>query len=167
MEYETFQLIHPAIAHFAISLPIISLILGLAYLYKPSELMSKLSTRFMVAATVFIIAVFFSGKEDASHVFSSLSPEGQEALKEHASLALYIVFTMVLATLVKFVGCFKKIFTLEIIAIILVAIVSVGVLHQGKTGGVVTYSHGAHVTNHADGLTCIDDPEFYMEMMAE
>ena len=57
-------MLHPAAAHFAVVLPILSLVLGIAYLIKPSELMSKISTRFMVFATIFLIAAFFTGKED-------------------------------------------------------------------------------------------------------
>jgi len=158
-------MLHPAIAHFAISLPIITLVLGLAYIYKPSELMSKLSTRFMLVATLFVIAAYFSGKADAGEVFSGLTPAGQEALKTHAGSALYLIAGMVIATLLKFFGCMKKKFVFEAIAIAIVAITCAGILYQGKTGGEVTYTHGANVQNHADGMTCIDDPEFYLEMM--
>jgi uncharacterized membrane protein len=157
-------MLHPAAAHFAIALPIISLVLGLVYIYKPSELMSKLSTRFMVFAALFLIAAFFTGKADAALAFESLSSEGQNLLKEHKELGLYLVLSMVLAAIVKFLGCYKKFFKLEMLAVLMVALISAGILYQGKLGGEVTYTHGANVKNHADGLTCIEDPEFYLDM---
>jgi uncharacterized membrane protein len=157
-------MLHPAAAHFAIALPIISLVLGLAYLYKPSELMSKLSTRFMVFATLFLIAAFFTGKADAGLAFETLSSEGQNLLKEHKELGLYLLLSMAVATLVKFLGCYKKLFKLEMLGVLLVALISAGILFQGKMGGEITYTHGANVKNHADGLTCIEDPEFYLEL---
>ena len=157
-------MLHPAAAHFAIALPIISLVLGLAYLYKPSELMSKLSTRFMVFATLFLIAAFFTGKADAGLAFETLSSEGQNLLKEHKELGLYLLLSMAVATLVKFLGCYKKLFKLEMLGVLLVALISAGILYQGKMGGEITYTHGANVKNHADGLTCIEDPEFYLEL---
>lgn len=157
-------MLHPAAAHFAIALPIISLVLGLAYIYKPSELMSKLSTRFMVFASLFLVAAFFTGKADAGLAFESLSSDGQNLLKEHKELGLYLLLSMLVATTVKFLGCYKKLFKLEMLGILMVALISAGILYQGKLGGEITYTHGANVKNHADGLTCIEDPEFYMEL---
>lgn len=156
-------MLHPATAHFAVVLPIISLVLGMAYLIKPSELMSKVSTRFMVFATLFMIAAFFSGKHDGGEVFSLLSNEGQLLLGAHKDFGLYLVLAMATATLVKFFGCVKKVIKAEIFAVILVAIVSGGVLYQGKMGGELVYTHGAHVEKHSDGMDCLADPEDFIE----
>ena len=150
-------MLHPAVAHFAMSLPIIALVLGIAYLIKPSELMSKISTRFMVIATLFIVAAFFSGKADGGEVYIFLSSEGQEVLRNHKDLGLYLVILMVITTLVKMVGCKIRNKKIEIIGIVLIAIMSVGVLAQGKMGGELTYTYGAHVQNHSDGLDCIEE----------
>ena len=156
-------MLHPATAHFAVVLPIISLILGMAYLIKPSELMSKISTRFMVFATIFMVAAFFSGKSDGSEVYPLLSDAGAALLISHKDFGLYLVLAMAAATIVKFYGCFKKVLKAEIFAIILVAIVAGGVLYQGKMGGELVYTHGAHVEKHSDGMDCLADPEDFIE----
>ncbi|WP_455757753.1 DUF2231 domain-containing protein [Sulfurimonas sp.] len=156
-------MLHPAAAHFAVVLPIISLVLGIAYLIKPSELMSKISTRFMVFATIFMIIAFFTGKNDASDVYPFLNNEGKALLVAHKDFGLYLVIAMSLATVVKFFGCFKNVVKAEIFAIVLVAIVTGGVLFQGKMGGELVYTHGAHVEKHSDGIDCLADPEMFME----
>ena len=156
-------MLHPATAHFAVVLPIISLILGMAYLIKPSELMSKISTRFMVFATIFMVAAFFSGKSDGSEVYPLLSDAGAALLISHKDFGLYLVLAMAAATIVKFYGCFKKVLKAEIFAIILVAIVAGGVIYQGKMGGELVYNHGAHVEKHSDGMDCLADPEDFIE----
>lgn len=156
-------MLHPATAHFAVSLPIISLVLGLAYLYKPSEFMSKISSRFMVFAAIFIIVAFFTGKHDGGEVYMLISGEAQELLKQHKQLGLYLSFAMGIAAVIKFYGCYTKTFKAEIFAIVLVAIISGGVMYQGKIGGELTYNHGAHVQDHSDGMDCLDDPEEFME----
>jgi len=148
-------MLHPAVAHFAMSLPIISLIVGIAYLIKPSELMSKISTRFMLGATIFIIIAFFTGKHDGGEVYALLSPDGQEILKDHKTLGLSLLALMVVTTLVKMVGCRKKMMKIEIVGIALVALVSLGVLAQGKMGGELTYKYGAHVEKYSDGMECL------------
>jgi len=156
-------MLHPASAHFGVVLPIISLVIGMAYLIKPSDLMSKISTRFMVFATIFMIVAFFTVKNDASEVYPFLSNEGQALLVSHKGFGLYLVIAMAVATVIKFFGCFKNIIKAEIFAIILVAIVAGGVLYQGKMGGELVYTHGAHVEKHSDGIDCLADPEMFME----
>jgi len=156
-------MLHPATAHFAVALPIISLILGLLYLIKPSEMMSKISTRFMVFAAIFIIIAFFTGKNDGGATYALLSGEGKKLLIQHKDFGLYLAIAMGLAAFIKLFGCFKKIFKAEIFAVLLVAIVAGGVLYQGKMGGELTYTYGANVAKHSDGMDCLADPEEFLE----
>ncbi len=148
-------MLHPASAHFAVVLPLISLVIGLAYLIKPSELMSKISTRFMVFAAIFIVIAFFTGKNDGGEVYILLSGDGQTLLKAHKTMGLYLAIAMGIVALVKMFGCFKQLFKVELVAVLLVALVSGGVLYQGKMGGELTYTYGAHVAQHSDGMDCL------------
>jgi uncharacterized membrane protein len=160
-------MLHPAAAHFAVVLPILSLVLGVAYLIKPSELMSKISTRFMVFATIFMIIAFFTGKEDGGEIYILLPEAGQNLLSNHKDFALYLTISMVIATVAKFIGCFKKILKAEIFAVVLVAIIAGGVLFQGKMGGELTYTYGANVEKHVDGMDCLEDPSEFMKEVKE
>lgn len=156
-------MLHPAVAHFAVALPIISLILGIAYLVKPSEIMSKISTRFMVFAALFMIAAFFTGKEDGGEAYILLSEAGQELLKEHKEFGLFLTIAMGIAALAKLFACFTKRIKVEIFAILFVAIIAGGVLFQGKMGGELTYTHGANVEKYSDGMDCLADPSEFLE----
>ncbi|MBU1657949.1 hypothetical protein KKG72_02725 [bacterium] len=160
-------MLHPAAAHFAVVLPIVALVIGMAYLIKPSELMSKISTRFMVFATIFMAIAFFTGSSEGPEAYPLLSSEGQEILKEHKAFGLYLLLAMGIAAVAKFFGCFKKFIKAEIFAVILVAIISGGVLYQGKMGGELTYVHGANVLNHSDGIDCLADPSDFLEEIEE
>ncbi|MDB2562980.1 hypothetical protein N9X61_05175 [Sulfurimonas sp.] len=150
-------MLHPAMAHFAVVLPLVSLLLGVLYLIKPSDLMSKITTRFMVFASIFLIAAFFTGKEDGSEVYILLSSAGKATLLEHKDLGLYLSIAMFVATLIKFYGCKKSIFKIELFSIVLLFVISMGILYQGKIGGELTYTHGAHVENHSDGMDCLEE----------
>ena len=138
-------MLHPALAHFAISLPVISLILGLLYLFKPSESMSKITSRFFVFAAIFTIAAFFTGKNDAQEVFEFLSNDAKAVLIQHANLGLYLAIGMGLVAVIKFVGCMKNMFKVELLAIVILLVLTGATLFQGKLGGALTYEHGAHV----------------------
>ena len=150
-------MLHPAIAHFAISLPIISLVLGLLYLYKPNELMSKISTRFLVFAAIFAIVAYFTGKNDASEVFDYLSSDAKGVLIQHAQLGMYLAIIMGIAAVIKVVGCHKKIFKLELLSIVILLVLSGATIFQGKMGGQLTFEYGAHVSGYADGQKCIKE----------
>jgi len=152
-------MLHPAAAHFSVVLPIVSLVLGLVYLYRPSELMSKISSRFMIFAAIFIVVAFFTGKHDGGEVYILLSGEGKQLLLQHKQLGLYLAIGMGIAAVVKFFGCYRQMFKAEIFAIVLVAVVSAGVLYQGKMGGELTYKYGAHVKDYSDGMDCLADEE--------
>jgi uncharacterized membrane protein len=156
-------MLHPASAHFAIVLPILALVLGISYLIKPSELMSKVSTRFMLFAAIFITVAFFTGKNDGGEAYVLLSNDGQLLLKEHKSFALYLVFAIWIATVVKMFGCLKSVLKAEMFAVLLVAIISGAVLYQGKMGGELTYTYGANVAQHSDGMDCLADPEDFID----
>jgi len=156
-------MLHPAAAHFAVVLPVISLVLGLAYLAKPSEIMSKISTRFMLFATIFLAIAFFTGKSDGGEVYMFISGDGQTLLKEHKAFGLYLLVGMALITIIKLIGCKKQIFKAEVIAVFLTLLLVGGVLYQGKMGGELTYTYGAHVQDHSDGMDCLDDPEEFLD----
>ena len=156
-------MLHPVSAHFAVVLPIIALVLGIAYLIRPSELMSKISTRFMVFATIFLVVAYFTGKHDGSEAYPSLSSEGGKLLVQHKDFALYLLITMGIATVAKLIGCFKKIFKVEIFAVLVTAILVGGVLYQGKMGGELTYTYGANVAQHSDGMDCLQEQKEFNE----
>ena len=146
-------MLHPAAAHFAISLPIISLVLGLLYLFRPTDVMSKVSTRFLVFAAIFVVVAYFTGKNDAGLVINTLGGldyvNPPALLGEHAKLGQYLAIAMVVVALIKMFGCFKKMYKIELFAIILLAVLSAGILSQGKMGGELTYEQGLNVAKHA------------------
>jgi uncharacterized membrane protein len=111
----------------------------------------------MVFASLFLIVAFFTGKEDGSEVYPLLSEEGQALLIEHKNLGLYLAVGMAITALIKFYGCFRANIKIELISVLLLALITAGVLYQGKMGGELTYTHGANVEKHSDGLDCLEE----------
>lgn len=138
-------MLHPASAHFAIVLPIVALVFALAYHFKPSELMSKISTRLMVVALVFMGIAWYLGAQDGPDVYILLNEEGQALLKEHKSYAPYLFFALLAATLVKFFGCMKKRVAIEAVGTAILLLVVAGTLYQGSLGGKIVYEHAGGV----------------------
>jgi len=148
-------MLHPAAAHFAISLPVISLVLGLVYLFKSSEVMSKITSRFFLFAAVFVVVAYFTGKHDAKEVFEFLTSDAKTTLVAHAKLGLNLAIAMSIIALIKMFGCYKKMFKVELLSIVFLAVLVFFTLNQGKMGGELVYKHGANVEKFADGQTCL------------
>lgn len=151
------MMLHPAAAHFAVALPIISLVLGLLYLIKPTEIMSKISTRFLVFAAIFIVAAYFTGKEDGAEVYKFLSIEGKALLLKHKDYGTYLAIALPIVAVIKFFACHKENFKLEILSVVLLSLITAGTFYQGKIGGELTYTYGAHVKDHSEGRACLAD----------
>ena len=149
------MMLHPSSAHFAVVLPLVALIISLLYLYKKDETFSKLSTSSMVLAALFIVIAYFTGKDDAKHVFEFLSSDAKGVLVEHAKPGKYLAIAIAVVAVINLFGFIKKIFKVQIVSIILLALVVGGVFLQGKKGGELTYTYGAHVNGYADGQACI------------
>ncbi len=135
-------MLHPATAHFAVVLPIVASVFGLVYLFSRSESMSKISTRVLVFATLAMIAAWYSGGQDGPEIYDYLSEEGQHELLEHKALGLYLAIGMGVITVLKFLGCKMKKFSLEALAVILLLGATGATLLQGKHGGEIVYEYG-------------------------
>ena len=149
------MMLHPAAAHFAVSLPIISLVLGLIYIIKPNAIMSKVSTSFLVFSAIFIVVAYFTGKEDGAEVYKFLSAQGKQLLLQHKDYGTYLAISLPIIALLKMYACRKEIFKLDVLAVILLAVVTAGTFYQGKIGGELTSSYGAHVKDHSEGRACL------------
>ncbi len=149
------MMLHPAAAHFAVALPIISLVLGLIYIMKPSEIMSKISSRFLVFSAIFIVIAYFTGKDDGQEVYKFLSVEGKELLLQHKDYGTYLAIALPIIAILNMYACRKEIFKVQVLAVVLLALVTAGTFYQGKTGGELTYTYGAHVKDHSEGRACL------------
>ncbi len=135
-------MLHPPLVHFAVVLPLVGLVFGLAYLIRPNELMSKISTRVMVVAALFMAAAWYTGGQEGPEIWDYLDKKGQEGLKAHKALGLYVMIAMAAVALVKLVGCLMKKVALENVATIVLAFTVAATFYQGKIGGEIVYEHG-------------------------
>ena len=151
------MILHPAIAHFAVALPTISLVVGLIYLFKPNSVMARVSTGTLLFAAVFMVAAYFTGKEDGAHVYKYLAVEGKELLLQHKDIGTYLAIALPIVAVIRIFGYLKENFIAEIVATVLLAVVTAGTFYQGKIGGELTYTYGAHVKDHSEGRACLEE----------
>jgi uncharacterized membrane protein len=136
------MMIHPATAHFAMALPVVASVFGLAYLYSKTEIMSKIATRTTLVAALAMIAAWYTGSQAGPEIYDYLSEAGKHELVEHKQLGLYLAIAMGIIALIQITGCKMKNFGLQALAIILLLGATATTFLQGKHGGELVYNYG-------------------------
>ena len=150
-------MIHPVMAHFAVVLPIVSLVFIVLYAIKPSEIMSKISSRVLAFAAIFMVLAWYSGGVEGKEAYPLLTSEASKILIAHKTLGLYLAIALGITAIIKLIACRIKNFKMELLSLVLLIGVVGTTLYQGKMGGSLVYEHGANVTNHSDGLDAIEE----------
>ena len=136
-------MIHPASAHFAMVLPVVASVFGLAYMFSKTEMMSKISARTALVAAIAMIGVWYTGEKIAGPAVAEyLSAAARGELLEHRDLGRYLAIAMTLVALIQVAGCKMKKPGLQIVGIILAIVVTAVTFLQGKHGGELVYEYG-------------------------
>ncbi len=136
------MMLHPATAHFAMVLPVVATVFGLAYLVSKSETMSKISARTALVAALAMIGVWYTGSQAGPLIYGFLDQAGKHELLEHKELGLYLAIAMTVVALIQMAGCKLKKFGLQALGVVLTVAVMAVTFVQGKDGGEIVYEHG-------------------------
>ncbi len=137
--------LHPVVVHFAVSLPIILLFIEILNLFMKRRALSVTTTLLIFLIAFIFLGAYFTGKADGKEAFTYLSSAGQEELKEHKLLGIYLVYSTAVLLLFKLIAFFvKKWWSKALYLLILIGFIAVVVL-QGKDGGELVYEYGANV----------------------
>lgn len=136
------MILHPAIAHFAIVLPVVASVFGIIYLVTKTELLGKITSGAIFVATLAMVGAWYSGSQAGPEIYDYLSEAGQHELVEHKNLGLYLAIALSFISILKIIGCQLKKFSLEVVAILLLLIVTATTFLQGKDGGELVYKYG-------------------------
>ncbi|PHR57514.1 MAG: hypothetical protein COA44_05585 [Arcobacter sp.] len=156
-------LLHPPLVHFAIVLPFIALVFQLAFSVTNTYTYSQWSARTLMLSALIMIAAWYTGGLEGTDAYPLLAEAGQETLKSHKSLGLYIMVATIIIALVKFVACKSRNVILETLVFISLLGLSSTLAYQGLLGGEIVYKHGANVVDHSDGLDCLEDPSDFID----
>jgi len=148
-------LLHPAVDHFAIALPVVILLLEFYNLFARKKSIGGFSFILLVLTVVIFALAYLTGSTDGKEAYDLLSPEGQEELKEHKLLGTYLLFGSVLVLFFKFLAMTGKGFFKFLFFIVLMVFIAV-TFKQGKDGGELVYEYGANI----ERVKTLDDELF-------
>ncbi len=146
-------LLHPAVVHFAVVLPLVILILELINLItKRKSLTITVYILFVLLAGVFVSALA-TGVIDGKNGGLLMSDEGLEHLKSHKLIGIYLLYLSALPIVLKLMTlAVKKPWAKVIYLLSFVAIITL-TLYQAKEGGELVYEYGLNV----EAKTALDD----------
>ena len=146
-------LLHPAVVHFAVVLPLVILILELINLItKRKSLTITVYILFVLLVGVFVGALA-TGVIDGKNGGLLMSDEGLEHLKQHKLIGIYLLYLSAVPILLKlFTLAVKKPWAKVIYLLSFVAIITL-TLYQAKEGGELVYEYGLNV----EAKTNLDD----------
>ncbi len=167
LPFEVPLLMHPAIVHFAIAIPILVLILELFNLIFKRRVLNIISSLLLLTLSVIYLALYVTGKTDGSEAFALFSDEAKSAFKAHVQVGTYLVYTSILLIVFKVLALlFRKPFFKVLYLLIIIGFIAVN-LQQGKGGGELVYIHGANVNAVIEASSDNDDLTEEVEELTE
>lgn len=143
-------LLHPAVVHFVVVLPIVILTLELInFITKRKSLTITVYILFLLLAG-FYLAAFATGVIDGKNGGLLMSDEGLAHLKVHKQIGIYLLYLSLLPILLKlFTLAVKKPWAKIIYMLSFVGIIAL-TLFQAKEGGELVYKYGLNVEAKVD-----------------
>jgi uncharacterized membrane protein len=149
-------LIHPAVVHFAIAIPVIVLLLEFYNLFAKRKSIGGFSFLLLIVTVFVLIAAYFTGNVDGKEAYDLLSSDGQAELKAHKLLGVYMLFASIAVVIFKILAMTGKGFFRFLFFITLMGLIAITLI-QGKEGGELVYEHGANVKIIKDMKFDLDD----------
>ena len=151
-------LIHPALAHFAIAIPVLIVIAEILNLFINGKGVKIISSIFMFLLIAIFFGMYLTGVHDGKVAMDS-GFGALDELKEHKLLGIYLFYASIFVFVLKLISLgvnktgFKVFYILVLIGFL------AGVIHQGKEGGELVYKYGANVKAQSDEFDDDEDKE--------
>jgi len=149
-------LLHPAVDHFMIALPVVILLLELINLIMKKKAIGGISF-FLIFLTIFIAAgAYLTGLVDGKEAYPALSESAKTALSEHKLLGTYLLLASVVVFFFKFLSAVTGKGILKLLYLLVLIVFVAGIFKQGQEGGELVYKFGMNV----EQVKTLDDELF-------
>ena len=139
------EMIHPAIVHFVIAIPVLLVLIELFNSLFRKRALSVTSLLLIVLLVVISFGAYITGGIDGKLAFDTLSSDAKMELAEHKQIGIYLVYGSSLLLVFKILSMATKAIFLRILFVLILLGFTAGSLYQGKEGGELVYKHGANV----------------------
>jgi len=137
-------LLHPALAHFAIAIPVLIVIAEILNLFINGKGVKIISSIFMFLLIAIFFGMYLTGVHDGKVAMDS-GFGALDELKEHKLLGIYLFYASIFVFVLKLISLGVNKTAFKIFYILVLIGFLAGVIHQGKEGGELVYKYGANV----------------------
>jgi uncharacterized membrane protein len=148
-------LLHPALVHFAIAIPVLVVIAEILNLMIKGRGIKIVSSLMMFLLIVILFGAYLTGTTDGKAAIDS-GFNAMEELKEHKLLGIYLFYGSIVIFVLKLLSLVINKTGFRVFYILVLFGFLAGIIHQGKEGGELVYKYGANVQVKSDEF---DDDE--------
>ena len=145
LPFDISVLMHPAVVHFVVAVPIVILLLEIINIFAKKRAIGVVSFFLLALVTIASAAAYLTGGIDGKEAYSLLSEAGQTELKSHKILGTYLMLASAVVLLFKLLSATLKRGLMKGLYLLVLAFFIFGILKQGKEGGELVYKYGANV----------------------
>ncbi len=141
------NVMHPPFVHFVVALPFVALFSQFTYMVTKDKAYSKAAIRIIGFALLVSFFAVLSGLNDADRIVEghSIVQEGMDTLANHKLFGFLVVAVLLLTTIVKWFAISKDSVMLETVSIVLIIVVLMTSLYQGRSGGSIVYQYSGGI----------------------
>ena len=148
-------LLHPAVVHFLIAIPVVILLLEIMNLIMKKKAVGGVSFFLILLVVVAAIGAYFTGLTDGKEAIPALSEAAKSELDEHKLFGTYLLLGSAVLLFLKLLAMTGNKVLKGLYILVLIAFV-VLMFKQGKEGGELVYEHGLNV----QAVQALDDEIF-------
>ncbi len=152
-------LLHPAVDHFIIAIPVVILLLELMNLIMKKKAVGGVSFFLIVLTVIVSVGAYLTGLVDGKEAYPALGEAAKAALSEHKLLGTYLMLASSVVLLFKLLSMITGNAIIRGLYILILITFVAGIFEQGKEGGELVYKYGMNV----EKVKILDDKIFELE----
>ncbi len=145
LPFEIATLMHPAIVHFAVALPVVILLLEIINLAVRRKAIGSMSVVLMVLMVLVYFGAYLTGGVDAHAAKDALTPETKALLDTHTNGGVWLVYASAAILLLKLISLGVKRVPVRIVYLVAFGLFFWAVTGVVQRGCDLTYQHGINV----------------------
>ncbi len=139
------EMMHPAIVHFAVALPVVIILMELINLFARRRSIGSISFVLLLLMVLVYFGAYLTGSVDAERAKDLISPDTKTLLDAHKNGGIWLVYSAAVLLVIKLISAGVNKFPARV-----VFLVAMGLFFWGATGVVqkgcaLTYKHGVNV----------------------
>ena len=149
-------LLHPAVVHFMIALPVVVLLLELINLIMKKKAIGGISFLLIFLTIFMAVGAYLTGLVDGKEAYPALGEAAKTALSDHKLLGTYLLIASVVVLVFKFLSAVTGNGIMKSLYLLMLIVFVAGIFKQGQEGGALVYTYGMNV----EQVKTLDDELF-------